>query len=697
MIDLKNSEYFFNRELSWLKFNSRVLSESKRESVPTLERLKFIAIYGTNLDEFYMVRVAGLKQLYSARVTEAGPDKMSTKDQLYNIREYLHDELYELESCYESIIEKLKDEGLILGIYDDLDSEQKQKVDSYFFTNIFPVIIPIAVDATHPFPHLNNLSFALALKLQDSDDESDIKFGMIRIPRVLPRFIQAGKGVYITIESLVQRHIENIFPGFKLLSSVPFRVTRNADLVIEDEEADDLMEILEQGLRQRKKGAIVRVEVGDECDDEILYFLQKHLKISQDDIYFYKIPLNQGALWQIISNKEFSNLLSEPYTPKTLPPLNSDEDIFEILDKNEALIIQPYESFDPITRLIQSASKDPNVLSIRMTLYRVEKNSAIIQSLLEAANDGKQVTVMVELKARFDEENNLNWAKMLEDAGAHVIFGIPGFKVHAKATQIIKQVNGDLKFYMHLGTGNYNASTAKIYTDIHYLTSKKEIAEDMTKFFHILSGFSKEKKLNNLYLSPTQIKNRLLALIDNEASLGQNGKIILKANSLVDPDVIEALYKASSKGVKIDLIIRGICTLVPDIPEVSENINVISIVGKYLEHPRIYYFKHALPQVYISSADLMPRNLERRIELMTPIENKLFTKRIIDYLELQLLDNDLSWRLDNKGEYHRIKNNNEQKSTNSQLLMEEFTNKLYQKYKKDSEKSIIARRLFKES
>ncbi len=691
--NLNDPSLYINRELSWLKFNSRVLYQATRKENPLLERLKFVAIYGTNLDEFYMIRVAGLKQLFSNGIVVTGEDHMTPLEQLKAIRDYLHNEKLEVEQIYKEIVEELKKENLFIITYNELNEDQKEEALNYFFKNIFPVIIPIAVDATHPFPHLNNLSFSLAVKLKDKDNPEDTKYGMVRIPRLLPRFIQLEDNIYIPIESLIEQNIDTIFPGYTLITSAAFRVTRNADIVIEEEEADDFMEIMEQGLRLRKKGAFVRLEIQRSADEELIQFLNSHLKIFRRDIYKYDIPLNLGALWQIVGNKKFSHLKTPPYTPKILPPLDSNESIFHILDSEEVILYHPYESFEPVTKLIQTAAKDPKVLSIRITLYRVGTNSPVIQALIDAANNGKQVTAMVELKARFDEENNLIWAKALEDAGAHVIFGISGFKVHAKITQIIRQSNNGLKIYSHFATGNYNVSTAKIYTDVSYMTSREDLCEDATRFFHILTGFSKYKKLNRLSMSPTQIKQKLLYMIENERAKKEAGRIIAKMNSLVDSDVIRALYKASMAGVKIDLIVRGICCLRAGVEGVSENIKVHSIIGKYLEHARIFYFKHAEPNIYISSADWMPRNLERRIELMTPIYNKTLAHKLYEILQLQLHDTDLRWILLEDTSYKKIEPQKGQKPLNSQEFLENYINKLYKSIKKDSisKKSILTK------
>ena len=694
MQDLKNGSIFLNRELSWLRFNTRVLAQCEKD-IPLIEKLKFLAIYSTNLDEFYMIRVAGLKQLFIAGITASGSDEMTPLDQLRKIREYLHNEKNSLEIYYKQTIEALANEGFYIKNYDDLNDELRQKADEYFFSNILPIIVPIAVDSTHPFPHLNNLSFALAVKLKDTNDSQSFKFGMIRIPRVIPRFVQVSTDTYTPIETIVHRHAEEIFPGYSLISSAPFRVTRNADIVIEEEEADDFMMILEQGLKLRRKGAFVRLQIAKNADSDITKFLNEHINVFYKDIFEYDIPLSLDGLWGVVGNKNFSNLALPPYSPKILPPFNENESIFETMDKGDILIYHPYESFNPVEQLIKEASKDPNVVSIRMTLYRVEKNSPIVASLIDAANDGKQVTVMVELKARFDEENNLHWAKSLESAGAHVVYGIPGFKVHAKSTQIIRKSGDKLKFYMHLGTGNYNGSSSKIYTDASFFTTDERFAKDTTTFFHILSGYNKNRVLQTLSMSPMQIKERLIEMIKVEEKKGSDGHIIAKINALVDSDMIKALSSASKAGVKIELIVRGICCLRPGIPEASENIRVISIVGKYLEHARIFYFKHSSPEIYISSADWMPRNLERRLELMTPIFNESLKNKMIDILNVQLNDTSLAFELQNDGEYVKLTSEN---PLNSQEFLEEYYNKLAKNIRKHKDTSnILVSKLLEDS
>ena len=698
MLNLKNPNLYNNREISWLQFNTRVLKQAQDNSLPLLERLKFLAIYGTNLDEFYMIRVAGLKKLFAAGIIVSGPDKLTPLQQLREIRSYLHQEQQVVEHCRSEILKRLEPEGISVKIYDELSNQEKHKVNQYFNENIYPVIIPIAVDATHPFPHLNNLSFGLIVKLRDNDNENIERFGIIRVPRVLNRFVELGEGVYVPIESVVEKHVDELFPGYSLIKYAPFRVTRNADIAIEEEEADDFMEILEEGLKLRRKGEMVRLEVGSNADAEIINFINKHTNVYKDDIYTFHTFLNLASLWQIVSNRDFAHLLLPPFKPKLLPPFDTSEDIFATLEKQDILMYHPYESFEPVVKLIQIAAKDPDVVSIKMTLYRSGTNSPIVKALMDASESGKQVTVMVELKARFDEENNLLWAKALEKSGAHVIYGIKGFKVHAKAALVTRRKNGKLKQYAHLGTGNYNPSTAKIYTDMSYMTSKDDVTNDLTRFFHFLTGFSKKGKLNELYMAPSQIKPKLLSLIHNETRQGTKGHIIAKINSLVDEDVIRALYKASQAGVKIELIVRGICCLKPGIKGVSENIRVISILGKYLEHARAFYFKNDASQVYISSADWMPRNLVRRIELLTAIKDEAAQKKIIQILKLQCSDNVLSHELKNDGTYIKLKAEG-QKAINNHKLLEDYVNKIAKATKKETSTYVqqLVERLFIES
>ena len=679
-IDLTSPDLYFNRELSWLKFNTRVLAQAKNKSLPPLERMKFLAIYGTNLDEFYMIRVAGLKALLKARVQETAIDKLTPTEQLKAIHKTIHKEQKIVESSFQNIMNELQEHNVYIKNYTELSEKEQEVIKTEFFEQIYPVIMPIAIDAMHPFPHLNNLSFALALKMEDS--KGNIKHGLIRIPRILPRFLQI-EHCYIPIESVVDYFSSELFQGLKKIASIPFRVTRNADLEIEEEEADDFIEIMEEGLRSRNRGVLIRLELMESSDDSLLKFLKTHLKLDPLDVYYYNMPLNLGTLWNIVTEEKLAYLTLPNYSPKILPPFDEDNDIFKTIEKQDVLLYHPYESFDPIVNFIQEAAKDPNTLSIRMTLYRVGKNSPIVKSLIKAAKAGKQVTVLVELKARFDEETNLHWARKLEESGAHVIYGIKGLKVHAKVAQVTKRKSKKLQGYVHLGTGNYNPSTSRIYTDMSYFTAKTEFNNDVTKFFHFITGFSDHSELKTLTLAPEHIKPKLIKMIEHEANQKEKGLIILKANSLVDPDIIQALYKASIKGCKIELIIRGICTLRPGVKGVSENISVYSIIGKYLEHPRIYYFKHDEKQCYISSADLMPRNLIRRIEILTPITEKTLVQKVKQILSLQLQDNVLRWKLKSSGEYKQVKQNDD-KVINNHEILEEYITKIHDQSKKET-------------
>ncbi len=695
-LDLSNAQYYFNRELSWLQFNTRVLAQAQNPNLPPLERLKFLAIYGTNLDEFIMIRVAGLKSLYKAGVQETGNDRMSPADQLAAIHKHLHREMEHLEHTYHEITAQLRKHHVRIEPYDRLPYETQEKLAETFFDQIYPVIIPIAVDATHPFPHLNNLSFGIVVKLSDQD--GNIKHGLVRIPRILSRFLTA-EDVFIPIESIVEHFIGDLFPGYTKISSTPFRVTRNADMEIEEEEADDFLQILEEGLRSRNKGSIVRLEFNQDADEDLVTFLNGHFHLEEEDIFYYhSVPLNLGGLWQIVGDKALAHLLPPSYTPQTLPPLEN-EDIFHAMEHQDILLYHPYESFEPVVKFIQEAAVDPDTIAIRMTLYRVGPKSPIVKALIDAVRDGKQVTVLVELKARFDEENNLHWAKALEEVGAHVVYGIPGLKVHAKIAQVIKRQGSELKSYLHLATGNYNPSTAKIYTDMSYFTIRDDFNKDATRFFHFLTGFSTHTKLKSLYMSPVQIKPKLIKLIEKEKAHGTEGHLILKANSLVDPAIIRALYSASQAGVQIELIIRGICALRPGIPGVSETITVSSIIGKYLEHPRIYWFKHS-ETTFISSADLMTRNLDRRIELMTPIHHPELNERILHILNLQLADNQLRWKLESDGSYTHLTPTKGEQIINSQELLEKYVNKIHDRVKKKKSSNYVkklADKLLKES
>lgn len=684
---ISTKDKYFNRELSWLRFNTRVLNEAKNTKLPLLERLKFLTIYSTNLDEFYMIRVAGLQKLYANGVIESGADKLSPLEQLSEIRAYINKEKEIIHALYNDIKKGLAKEKLILRNFENLDSTSKQEMYKYFKNYLYPVIVPIVVDSVHPFPHLNNLSFAIAVMLKNKES-GEIKYGMVRIPRVLKRFVRVNHDSFVFTESIVGEFAGELFEGYETLAYVPFRVTRNADMEIEEEEADDFIVLMSEGLRARKKGEVVRLEIGaankESEYEKLLHFVNSQLNVRKEDIYEYKVPLGFNSFWELIGLKEYAPLCAPQYASKTLPPLEDAPNIFDVIDKGDVLLFQPYESFEPVVNFIQQAAKDPDVLSIRMTLYRVGKNSPIVKALTEAA-ENKQVTALVELKARFDEENNLHWARALESAGAHVIYGIPNLKVHAKIALVIKKSGDKLHEYVHLSSGNYNAATAKIYTDVSLLTANRAFAKDAVKFFHSLStGSSKHLRLDTLYTAPTQIKEQLLKLIEDEAKHKEQGKIILKANACVDIDVIDALYKASQAGVKIDLIIRGVCCLKPGVPGLSENINVYSIIGKYLEHARIYYFKHAKESIYFASADIMPRNLERRVELLTPAVEKNVAEKLMQILTIQMNDTLQRYELKSDGEYYKVPPKDG--GLNSQEAFEKMTTQIHNANKKANEK-----------
>lgn len=686
-------KHFINRELSWLRFNSRVLEEASNTRNPPLEQLKYIAIYGTNLDEFYMIRVAGLKELKKARITPSSADGLSVYDQLNEIRRYISNELVVLEKRIKELFVELDSRGLRIKEYSQLTAQQKRKATAYFTSGIYPVIIPIAVDTKHPFPHLNNLSFGMVIKLKEEDEEPE-RFGLVRLPRILPRFIEIDSNTFVPIESIVINHIQELFSGFTPISYASFRVTRNADISIEEEEADDFLEVLEEGLRMRKKGDIVRLEISANDDPNLLAFLTSHLTVSKNDTYIRTTPMNLGSYWELVNNKRFGHLLLRSETPRVLPPFDTNEPIMTTIEKQDVMLLAPYESFSPVERFIKEAANDPNVLAIRMTLYRVGANSPLVKALIEAAEEGKMVMVVVELKARFDEANNLRWAKALEAAGAHVIYGVVGLKVHAKMAHVIRrEMDGSLKHFVHLSTGNYNAQSARIYTDVSLFSANQKIGNDAVRFFHHISGFAKNTVLDELSMAPIQIKPKLLELIRGEIAQKTSGEIILKMNALVDKDIIQELYKASQAGVKVELIVRGICTLRPKLTGVSDNIRVISIVGKYLEHARVFYFKHSTPSIYFASLDAMPRNLLRRVELMTPVYDSENAKVLLMLLRLQLNDTKQARELLATGEY--IKATSSAKTYDSQSVLEDVVFKAYKKGENDSLAVMLAKELGK--
>ncbi|BDR28292.1 polyphosphate kinase 1 [Helicobacter suis] len=649
---MEAKDLYFNRELSWLRFNTRVLDQVCNTALPPLERLKFLAIYGTNLDEFYMIRVAGLKHLVDNNTLQSSVDGMSHQDQLESIRLYVLAEQRIVQGQFLSLKEELAQKDLSIASIENLPKSCLPKLQEYFYKYIYPVVIPTLLDPARPFPFVRNLSFGILLSLQGTQKV----YAAVKIPTLLKRFIEVEKGIFIAIEEVVQKFIPLLFEHHRVLESLVFRITCNADMEIIEDEGHDLVNRISEGLRTRDRGDVVRLEVGGNC--AVLLSLIKQ-QIPDVDLYTSHILLDLGRLWELVNLKNYAHLKFPIFVPKTLAPLNDIDfskngALFDLLDKQDVLLFHPYESFDPIVRFIQSAAEDKDVVSIRMTLYRVGRESPIVKALTEAA-PYKQVSVLVELKARFDEENNLHWAKALENAGAHVIYGVPHLKVHAKLALVVRKVGESIKEYVHVSTGNYNTLSARIYTDLSLLTSNPQIASDILKLFHSLStGMAAEIKLKTLSMAPKQIKTKILALIQEEMRAKHRGRIIFKANALVDSDVIEHLYQASCVGVKIDLLIRGICCLRPQIQGLSENIRVFSIVGKYLEHARIYYFAHDKAKIYFSSADMMPRNLEKRVELLVPSTSKAIQQKLLRILHIQLKDNAQSYTLAPSGEYVKV-------------------------------------------
>jgi len=668
-INLNNTYYYNNRELSWLAFNERVLQEALDERNPLLERFKFISIFSSNLDEFFMVRVAGLKDQVRAGFNQ--PENkagLTPKQQLDKISQKTH-ELVDLQynTIQSVLLPKLQEEGISRLSFDELTPEQRVFIEEYFDEQIFPVLTPVAVDAYRPLPMLLNKSLNLAVMLYDDEEEFEenrTKLGIVQVPSVLQRCIflpGEEEQKFIFLEDVISNFVHKMFTGYGVLSVTRFRITRNADLTIHEEGARDLLKVIEKELKRRKWGAAVRLEIGKQgLDERVLDFLLTTLEIHEKDVYKIDGPVDLTFLFAAykVFSKTHEHLVYPALIPQPPKDLRSDGDIFEKALEQDILLHHPFESFQPVIDFVAEAAKDPDVLAIKQTLYRVSGDSPVISALKTAAENGKQVTVLVELKARFDEENNVHWAKELEQAGCQVIYGMSHLKTHSKITLMVRRRNGKIERFVHLGTGNYNDATAKLYTDVGYITSRKEIGIDATNFFNYLTGYTEIPDYHQLSVAPFDIRERFIELIDAEICYHQqydNGHIIAKMNSLTDKVLIQKLYEASRAGVKIDLIVRGTCCLKPGIPNVSENIRVISIVGCYLEHSRIFYFHHnGKNKVFLSSADWMTRNMEKRVEISFPILEENMKQRIIKILELLLSDNVKAREQDNNGEYHYI-------------------------------------------
>ncbi len=680
--------YYNNRETSWLAFNERVLHEALDKRNPLLERIKFLAIFSSNLDEFFMVRVAGLKDQVKVGFTK--PENkagMTAKQQLGKISEITHT-LVDLQdrTFQECILPALKQENINLLKMEQLTKEQKSFLENYFDEQIFPVLTPMAIDAYRPFPMLLNKSINLAVSLesnQDSDNKQQL--AIVQVPSVLGRFIEVpfidGTTSFILLEDVISFFSGKLFSGYKVVSVTQFRITRNADLEIHEEGARDLLQQIEKELKKRKWGAAVRLELkAEKLDKRILGYLLDELEINEEDTYYISGPLDKTFLfsfYKVFASRRH-DLAYEPFIPKPSSEIEGDEDIFQNALKRDMLFHHPYESFQPILDFVSDAANDPDVLAIKQTLYRVSGDSPVIEALKRAAENGKQVTVLVELKARFDEENNVQWAKELEKAGCHVIYGMTHLKTHSKITLVVRRKNGNIEQFVHLGTGNYNDQTAKTYTDFGYITTKHKFGIDASHFFNYLSGYTQKPDYHHLVVAPDDIRGEFIKLIDSEIEIHKkhgNGHIIAKMNSLTDKKLIIKLYEASTEGVKIDLIIRGICCLIPGIEKVSENIRVISIVGRFLEHSRIYYFhQNGEEKIYLSSADMMTRNMEKRVEILFPIFEGKLKKKIKNFLDLELSDNMKSREQDKHGVYHYVKKGENERERDSQAILMEESN-----------------------
>ena len=663
-IDFTSPEYYENRELSWIKFDRRVLNEARDKSIPLLERLKFVSITSSNLDEFFMVRVASLKDMVHAGYKKRDIAGMTATEQLTAINKETR-KLVDLQySTYNrSLIPLLNQKGIyIIDKHEALTDKQAEFVDQYFMENVYPVVTPMAVDASRPFPLIRNNTLNIAALLLNKKEKGETVFATVQVPGVLPRIVQIpgeeGAVSYILLEQIIERNIQKLFSNYEILCAYPYRIMRNADLTIDEDEASDLLKEIQNKLKMRQWGEVIRLEVEEKMDKKLLNFLKSELKIASEDIFEINGPIDLTFLMKMYGIDGYDDLRYLPYTPQRVPEIEPGSCIFDAIRKGDIFLHHPYETFEPVVDFIRQASVDPDVLAIKQTLYRVSGNSPIISSLAQAAENGKQVTVLVELKARFDEEHNIVWAKKLEQAGCHVIYGLVGLKTHSKIALVVRREEDGIRRYVHLGTGNYNDSTAKLYTDCGIFTCKESIGEDATAVFNMLSGYSEPPYWNKLVVAPIWLRDKFLKLIQREAEHAKEGKasrIIAKMNSLCDPGIIAALYEASASGVKIDLIVRGICCLKVGIPGVSENITVRSIVGNFLEHSRIFYFHNGGDsEIYMGSADWMPRNLDRRVEIIFPVIEEELKKKAYHILEVELMDNVKAHILGADGEYDKI-------------------------------------------
>ena len=674
LTDLESHSLFINRELSSLKYTHRVLEEAIDVNNPILERVKFLAIVGSNVDEFFMVRVAGLKKQVDAGVVDVPPDGLPPTEQLAEIRKYTSSLLKEAsEYLKNGLIPALKDSGIYLLDYQELNKQQKENIETYFQDVIFPVLTPLAFDPGHPFPHISNLSLNLAVLLKDKKGVN--RFARLKVPNALPRLVpikRSSGGVrrdgtvpfnhyFVWLEQVISANLASLFPGMEVIESHPFRVIRDADMVIQELEADDLLETMEQTVRQRRFGSVVLITINESMSARIREILMENLEIDHNEVYAVDGPMGYSDLLALHSIDRF-DLKDQPFKPAISRRLRNIEDgnIFNIIREGDILLHHPYDSFLPVIQFLKTAANDPDVLAIKMTLYRVGNRPPVVDALLEAAENGKQVAVLVELKARFDEESNIGWARKLEKEGVHVVYGLLGLKTHSKVALVIRKEGLGIRRYLHMATGNYNAITAQVYEDIGMFTCDEDMGADATDLFNYLTGYSSKKEYLKLLVAPINLRRRMEELIKREIEVQKNGgqgHLIFKVNSMVDKKMIQLLYQASQAGVKIDLFVRGICCMRPGIPGVSENIQITSIVGRFLEHSRIYYFKNGdNEEIYLGSADLMPRNIDRRVEVLFPVQDKLMIKHIKDeILACYAKDNVKARKMMPDGSYSRIK------------------------------------------
>ena len=683
---IEKSSLFLNRELSWLRFNLRVLEEAEDKRLPLLERVKFLTIVATNLDEFFMIRVSGLRRQAVSGIGGTTPDGLTPAEQIVAINRELGTHFERYDRCWmQEVLPRLQEAGIHILHYEDLAVSEREAIHRYFQRDIFPVLTPLAFDPTHPFPHISNLSFNLAVLVKDP--ERGDCFARVKVPDVFPRLVPiptaedaalqqmglSGTGRvqrFVWLEEVIAHNLDDLFPGLEVIASYPFRVTRDADLAIEEDEASDLIEAMEEQLDQRDFTSAVRLEVDAMTPDPIREVLTRNLQLPPYLVYTNNSPIGMAGLRELYA-LERPDLKDPPFMPSVPYCLNKSNSLLAAIREQDVLLYHPYDSFMPIVEFLREAANDPEVLAIKQTLYRVNPKSPIVDALMEARVNGKQVAVLVELKARFDEENNIEWARKLEDEGVHVVYGVRGLKTHAKACLVIRRESDGIRRYVHLGTGNYNVVTSRIYTDLSYFTCDPAISQDVSNLFNSLTGYSRKTFYSKLLVAPTGLRQQLLDRIEREVCRHRqhgDGYIAFKMNALVDKQCIQALYYASQAGVRIDLQVRGICCLRPGLPGVSETITVTSVVGRFLEHARIYYFRHGGEnEVLIGSADLMPRNLDHRVEIIVPVEHPRWRELIIsDILGVALRDNVQARRLLANGTYERLQPATSEAAVNSQ-------------------------------